>query len=350
MEKLASLDRKSVISVLTQGKELANELKKQLHPTATSNEACDSLLENILSSYENALRLLNCMALLGNGGDPSQIGVSNFLGSAYSIEGSPRSEVSEHSSKDHQPHRVVSKKRKTLPRWSEQVRVCSETGSEGQLDDGYNWRKYGQKDILGANHPRAYYRCTHRKTQGCLATKQVQRADEDPSIFEVIYSGKHSCIQERLKQKKENLIIQNKEEESQRHSQQMLMLSTEPTLKVETQELDTEEGSFPYFSFPSTPIDSENVEPQLFPESTNFIGTSYTPPFLSPATSESYFSFSPCPVNDFGIVHSLQSSESDFAEIISNPTPATSFPFEDLDFLIDQVDFGSHFLDANDCL
>ncbi|KAL0397984.1 UNVERIFIED_CONTAM: putative WRKY transcription factor 53 [Sesamum calycinum] len=184
------------------------------------------------------------MGLLGNGGDPSQFGVSNFSGSPYSIEGSPRSEVSEHNSKDHQPHKVVSKKRKTLPRWSEKMRVCPETGSEGRLD-GYNWRKYGQKDILGANHP----------------------------------SGKHSCIQERLKQKKENLIVQNKEEESRRHAQQVLMVSTEPTLKVETQELDTKEGSFPYFSFPSTPIDSENVETQLFPESTNFIGTSYTPPF-----------------------------------------------------------------------
>jgi len=25
---------------------------------------------------------------------------------------------------------------------------------EGPLDDGYSWRKYGQKDILGAAHPR----------------------------------------------------------------------------------------------------------------------------------------------------------------------------------------------------
>ncbi|KAK4411488.1 putative WRKY transcription factor 53 [Sesamum angolense] len=195
MEKLASLDRTSVISVLTQGKELANELKKLLHPTTTSKEACDSLLENILSSYENALRLLNCMGLLGNGGDPSQFGVSNFSGSPYSIEGSPRSEVSEHNSKDHQPTKWFPRKgnlsfvfwaldhflfffwgfafglmlklmgfiltlscgricRKTLPRWSEKMRVCPETGSEGQLEDGYNWRKYGQKDILGANHPR----------------------------------------------------------------------------------------------------------------------------------------------------------------------------------------------------
>ncbi|KAI3444438.1 hypothetical protein Pfo_001103 [Paulownia fortunei] len=343
MEKVGTWDRKTVISVLTQGRELANELKKQLHPTTTSREACDILVERVLSSYENALKLLDCMALLGNG-DPSQIAVSNVFEAPNSMEGSPGSEGSDQNSKD---QLQKFKKRKTLPRWSEHVRVCSGTGFEGQLDDGYNWRKYGQKDILGANHPRAYYRCTHRNTQGCLATKQVQRADEDPSIFEVIYRGKHSCMQERLKQNKESLIVRKKEKESQRHSQQM-MISTEPGLRAGTQELDTKEEHFPCFSFPSTPIESENVETQLFSEPSNFIGTSYSSQFLSPATSESYFSLSPCPVNDFGIGHSLQSSESDFAEIISNPTPVMNFPFRDLDFSIDQVDFDSHFLDALD--
>lgn len=44
--------------------------------------------------------------------------------------------------------------RKSLERWSEEVHVCCGTRSEDQLEDGYNWRKYGQKDILGATHPR----------------------------------------------------------------------------------------------------------------------------------------------------------------------------------------------------
>lgn len=44
--------------------------------------------------------------------------------------------------------------RKTMAKWSEQVKVCSGTMVEGPLSDGYSWRKYGQKDILGANHPR----------------------------------------------------------------------------------------------------------------------------------------------------------------------------------------------------
>lgn len=44
------------------------------------------------------------------------------------------------------------------PTWTEQVRVNPENGLEGPTDDGYSWRKYGQKDILGAKYPRYIYR------------------------------------------------------------------------------------------------------------------------------------------------------------------------------------------------
>jgi hypothetical protein len=46
---------------------------------------------------------------------------------------------------------------------------------------------------LCRNLCRAYYRCTHRNSQGCAATKQVQRTDEDPAIFDVFYLGTHTC-------------------------------------------------------------------------------------------------------------------------------------------------------------
>ncbi|KAK8447942.1 hypothetical protein SEVIR_8G178800v4 [Setaria viridis] len=75
-----------------------------------------------------------------------------------------------------------------------EVRVGAVSG-EGPVDDGYSWRKYAQKEVLGANYPRAYYRCTHRHSQGCAATKQVQRCNEDPMVFEVTYRGIHTCIQ-----------------------------------------------------------------------------------------------------------------------------------------------------------
>jgi hypothetical protein len=45
-------------------------------------------------------------------------------------------------------------RRKTLPKWSTQVRV-STVQDVSPLDDGLSWRKYGQKDILGAKYPRS---------------------------------------------------------------------------------------------------------------------------------------------------------------------------------------------------
>ncbi|KAL5569652.1 hypothetical protein UlMin_026227 [Ulmus minor] len=60
-------------------------------------------------------------------------------------------------------------------------------------DDGQTWRKYGQKEIMGSRFPRAYYRCTHQKLYNCPAKKQVQRLDDDPFTFEVMYRGNHTC-------------------------------------------------------------------------------------------------------------------------------------------------------------
>ena len=39
-------------------------------------------------------------------------------------------------------------------RFFEQVGVNTESEVEGPQDDGYRWRKYGQKDILGSTFSR----------------------------------------------------------------------------------------------------------------------------------------------------------------------------------------------------
>ena len=52
--------------------------------------------------------------------------------------------------------------RKALPKWSTQVRVkCVQ--DVAPLDDGFSWRKYGQKDILGAKYPRSETKLQHLK-------------------------------------------------------------------------------------------------------------------------------------------------------------------------------------------
>ncbi|XP_047085408.1 disease resistance protein RGA5-like [Lolium rigidum] len=60
-------------------------------------------------------------------------------------------------------------------------------------DDGFSWRKYGTKNVIGARHPRSYYRCTHKNIQACHARKEVHRTESDPLLFHVRYFGNHSC-------------------------------------------------------------------------------------------------------------------------------------------------------------
>lgn len=61
------------------------------------------------------------------------------------------------------------------------------------LEDAFSWRKYGQKEILNAKFPRSYFRCTHKYTQGCKATKQVQKVELEPKMFSITYIGNHTC-------------------------------------------------------------------------------------------------------------------------------------------------------------
>ncbi|KAJ9703271.1 hypothetical protein PVL29_004884 [Vitis rotundifolia] len=55
-------------------------------------------------------------------------------------------------------------------------------------EDGYNWRKYGQKSVKGSEHTRSYYKCTHLD---CPVRKKVQQS-HDGQITEIIYKGGHN--------------------------------------------------------------------------------------------------------------------------------------------------------------
>lgn len=68
-------------------------------------------------------------------------------------------------------------------------RFCFKTMSDVDvLDDGYKWRKYGQKVVKNTHHPRSYYRCTQDK---CRVKKRVERLAEDPRMVITTYEGRH---------------------------------------------------------------------------------------------------------------------------------------------------------------
>ncbi|PKU70434.1 probable WRKY transcription factor 2 [Dendrobium catenatum] len=73
-----------------------------------------------------------------------------------------------------------------------EARVVVQTTSEIDiLDDGYRWRKYGQKVVKGNPNPRSYYKCTN---PGCKVRKHVERAAYDVKSVITTYEGKHSHV------------------------------------------------------------------------------------------------------------------------------------------------------------
>ncbi|KAJ7965392.1 WRKY transcription factor [Quillaja saponaria] len=307
-------EQRNLINELIQGRELARQLQICLNAPSSSHEDREFLLKKIITSFEKALAMLNCSGF--SVGEPSQLigGPIPMSESPPSLSGSPRSEDSDKEGN--------SRKRKGFPRWTKQIRVSPGMGLEGPLDDGYSWRKYGQKDILGAKYPRGYYRCTHRNVQGCLATKQVQRSDEDPTVFEITYRGRHTCntqasnvippssSQEFQEPGPHSNIVNPQQQNVQQQQLQEKLLNFRAGLRVLTENLDAPQQSFPSLHFPST----SNIEAdQNLVFSTSMI-------------------VSPSGMNTFGGNQNLPSSESEINEIISAATSATNSPTIGLEF------------------
>nr|ABC26919.1 WRKY51 [Glycine max] len=91
---------------------------------------------------------------------------------------------------EHQKTKEQLKAKKTNQKRQREPRFAFMTKSEvDHLEDGYRWRKYGQKAVKNSPFPRSYYRCT---SVSCNVKKRVERSFSDPSIVVTTYEGQHT--------------------------------------------------------------------------------------------------------------------------------------------------------------
>lgn len=185
--------------------------------------------------------------------------------------------------------------------------------------------------------------------------KQVQRSDEDPTIFDITYRGAHTCHQRPrahsasqepdMQQNQQNPPVDH-EQQHPPHDQQLL-LSFQTGLKVKTEGLAMEDQgpTSSSFSFPSTPASSLQSEKQILSSpptlENNFTGCFFST-FFPPTTSESNCFTVPCQIDSYGGRPALQASESEITEMISATTSGT--PMIDIDFMLEPpIDFERNF-------
>lgn len=116
--------------------------------------------------------------------EPVAAAINQSVSSSSSEDQPEKSTVS-----DEKPPEIPSKGKKKGQKRIRQPRFAFMTKSEvDHLEDGYRWRKYGQKAVKNSPFPRSYYRCTNSK---CTVKKRVERSSEDPTIVITTYEGQH---------------------------------------------------------------------------------------------------------------------------------------------------------------
>ncbi|KAI8551389.1 hypothetical protein RHMOL_Rhmol06G0182200 [Rhododendron molle] len=114
--------------------------------------------------------------------------------------------------------------------------------ADRSFDDGYNWRKYGQKLVKGCEFPRSYYKCTLPNCE----VKKIFKRSFDGQIKEIV-KGTH---------------YHPKPQPARRSSAGAIMSNQEKTDKVSS--LTAEEDGTPELSAPGTNDDIVEVAvPQL---------------------------------------------------------------------------------------
>ncbi|KAF8102051.1 hypothetical protein N665_0201s0340 [Sinapis alba] len=168
---------------LVQGREAATTLQQLLFQHGSGLDPEDDLVAKILESFNNSISTLDSKEPVSSSSLVTAVEGSQNA----SCDNDGKLEDSGDSRKRLGPvkgKRGCYKRKKRSETWTVESTV---------LEDTFSWRKYGQKEILNAKFPRSYFRCTHKFTQGCKATKQVQKLELESKMFNITYIGNHTC-------------------------------------------------------------------------------------------------------------------------------------------------------------
>ncbi|RDX78395.1 putative WRKY transcription factor 70, partial [Mucuna pruriens] len=185
MENRLSNGRNAIEEELIKGLDIANQLLEILvHKSNTHGgniegpmpPFVEDLVRKVQCSFTNTLLLLNF-----NNDISYKVVMPITIKDVPSSVKLPKPQDTDEAKN----RRGCYKRRSSAPTW--------ETNSSILMEDGYVWRKYGQKITTNAKYLRNYYRCTHKYDEDCPAIKQVQRIQEDPPLYRTTYYGRHNC-------------------------------------------------------------------------------------------------------------------------------------------------------------
>ncbi|CAA2999583.1 probable WRKY transcription factor 70 [Olea europaea subsp. europaea] len=173
--------RKRLLEELNLGQESTNMLRVMLRKTqkdkrCISQQSAQSLMDKILDSFDNGLSILNC-------NESNEVSTVPVMVSLHS-DGQKSEDSGKHTNTSE--FIKISKRRRTSEKRAKEIVAAS-------FEDGHAWRKYGQKSIQNAKHPRSYLRCTYKYDQGCQARKLVQKIQDEPALYRTTYHEHHTC-------------------------------------------------------------------------------------------------------------------------------------------------------------
>ncbi|XP_037482469.1 probable WRKY transcription factor 70 [Triticum dicoccoides] len=190
---------------------------------AFGQEAIEQLSQELVSGYDLNMRLLALLrrSPLDRRGQERAAEMSQELSRVFMVSlfmlnsressrsvvdrmASPAATITEGSIDERAPAkdmRICGGEEVAPPRKGRENEVIKKEITASPYSDGYQWRKYGQKNIHKRKFARSYYKCMFSHDLGCRAKKTVQQQDSssgDRPMFQVTYVHEHKCRQQTV--------------------------------------------------------------------------------------------------------------------------------------------------------